>query len=224
MVDPLVREAKQLYGRPREEFTAARNLRAKELRKKDPGLATEVARLAKPTVAAAAVNELVREDPSEVRALLQSARRLRQAQEQAVAGRAGPDVNAAIAEHRAALDRVVRDLRGRGVAGATLEKAMQTLRAASLDPELQPLLERGTLAQDLRASGFGLDPSLVPAAPRKRREAPAKPRPDADDARRRREAEAALAAAERKAEAARRELARAEADVERARRTVDELG
>ena len=232
MAEPLVREAQELYARPREEFTAARNLRAKELKKDDPGLAAEVAKLAKPTVAAAAVNDLVREDPSEVRALVQSARRLREAQEKAVSGKKGPDVATAVREYRDALDRVVRDLRRRKVGGATLEKATQTLRAASLDPELQPLLERGTLTEDLRASGFGLDPSLVPATPRKAaaRKPAKKPDPKAEERRRReararlREAESALVDAERRAKTARREAEEAAAEVERARRAVDELG
>ena len=81
--------------------TAARNERAKELKKDDPELAASVAGLPKPSVAAAALNELVREDPSEVRALIQSGKRLRQAQEAAVSGKKGADLNAAIQEHRA---------------------------------------------------------------------------------------------------------------------------
>ena len=90
---------------------------------------------------------------------------MRQAQEAAVSGKKGADLNAAIKEHRAALDRVQRDLRRRKLSGPTVEKAMQTLRVTSVDPELQPLLERGILHEDLTASGFGLDPGLVPAQP-----------------------------------------------------------
>ena len=70
MADTLVRETQKLYGLPLSEFTAARNARAKELRKDDSELAAAVAVLPKPSVAAAALNELVREDPSEVRALV----------------------------------------------------------------------------------------------------------------------------------------------------------
>ena len=139
-----------------------------------------MAALPKPSVAAAALNELLREDPSEVRALIQSGKRLRQAQEAAVSGKKGADLNAAIQEHRAALDRVQRDLRRRKLSGATLEKAIKTLRVTSVDPELQPLLERGILHEDLTASGFGLDPGLVPARPkqpRQRAKPAAKPKP-----------------------------------------------
>ena len=123
MADPLAREQLKLYGLPQAEFTAARNARAKELRKDDPELAATVAALPKPTAAAAALNELVREDPSEARALIQSGKRLREAQEAAVAGKRGADLTKAIDEHRAALDRMQRDLRRRKLSGATVDKA-----------------------------------------------------------------------------------------------------
>ncbi|HUH14733.1 MAG TPA: hypothetical protein VML35_02495 [Gaiellaceae bacterium] len=230
MADPLDRESVALYGRPRAEFTAARNLRAKELKPDDPELAAAVEALPKPTVAAAALNELVREDPSEIRALVQSGKRLREAQEKAVAGKQGPNLAAAIAEHRAALDRVRRDLQRRKLSGATLEKALKTVRIASLDPETQPLLGRGTLAEDLTASGFGLDPGLVAAQPKGAKPKPAPPKPDrkAEEKRRReaqsrlRDAEAALEEAEQRAKAAQRDVERAAAEVERARRRAEE--
>ena len=233
MAEPLVRESQKLYALPLSEFTAARNARAKALKPKDPELAASVAALPKPSVAAGALNELVHEDPSEVRALVQSGKRLRQAQEAAVSGKKGADLNEAIAEHRGALDRVQRDLRRRKLSGPTLEKATQTLRVASLDPELWPLLERGLLHEDLTASGFGLDPGLVPARatpkPKPAAKKPAPPKPDkAAEKRRRearerlREAKAALAEAEKRARTAERELQRARADLERAQERADE--
>jgi hypothetical protein len=230
VADALVQESQKLYRLPLSEFTAARNARAKTLKQDDPELAAAVAGLPKPSVAAAALNELVREDPSEVRALIQSGKRLRQAQEAAVAGKKGADLNASIKEHRAALDRVQRDLRRRKLSGPTVEKAMQTLRVTSVDPELQPLLERGILHEDLTASGFGLDPSLVPAQTQKRAPAPKapkpppKPKPDPKLRAKLKSAEAELAKAERRAEQALSALERARQDAERARRAVDEAG
>src|ERR687897_810615 len=231
MAEPLARETQNLYGLPLGEFTAARNARAKALKQQDPELAAAVAALPKPSAAAGALNELAREDPSEVRALIQSGKRLRAAQEAAVAGKEGADLNEAVAEHRTALDRVTRDLRRRKLSGPTLEKATQTLRVASLDPELWPLLERGLLHEDLAASGFGLDPSLVPAAPKKK-PAPQQAPPKEDkreQQRRRREAERDLDAAEKalgearnRAEKALRDVEEATAEVERARKAVDE--
>ena len=233
MADPLARETQKLYAQPLAKFTAARNARAKALKKDDPELAAEVARLPKPSVAAAALNELVHEDPSEVRALIQSGKRLRQAQEAAVAGKKGADLNEAIQEHRTALERVQRDLRRRNLSGPTLEKATQTLRVASVDAELAPLLERGVLHEDLASAGFGLDPGILPAAPRRKPEP--KQRTAKEDTRaterRRREAgreldaaEEALAAARTRAEKALRDVEQATAAAERARRALDDLG
>lgn len=229
MADPLLRETEKLYGLPVAEFTPARNARAKELRKDDPELAAAVGKLPKPSVAAAAVNELVREDPSEVRALVQAGKRLRAAQERAVQGRSA-GLDAAVREHRDALERVQRDLRRRKLSGQTLERATRTLRVASLDPALHPLLERGVLHEDVEAAGFGLDPGIVPARPAGRKRPAPKPKDDAKAHRRReaqaqlREAEAALEAAQRRAKAALREVEKAEAGVERARRAVDDAG
>ena len=176
-----------------------------------------------------------------MRALVQSGKRLRQAQEAAVSGKKGADLNEAIKEHRVALDRVQRDLRRRKLSATTIDRATQTLRVASLDPELWPLLERGLLYEDLTASGFGLDPGIVPARPpqkpkqkptpaAKKPVPPPKPKPDkkAAEQRRRearerlREAKAVLAEVEKRARAAARELERATADVQRAQQRLDE--
>ena len=231
MAEPLVRESQKLYALPLSEFTLARNARAKALKRDDPELAAAVAALPKPSVAAGALNELVHEDPSEIRALIQSGRRLRQAQEAAVAGKKGADLNAAIAEHRGALDRLQRDLRRRKLSGPTLEKATQTLRVASLDPDLWPLLERGLLHEDLTASGFGLDPGLVAARTKKRaapKEAPPKVDKRAEERRRRAQreldsAEQALDSARKRAERALEEVEQATAEVESARAALAEL-
>ena len=173
MAEPLVRETQKLYGLPLSQFTAARNARAKALRKSDPELAAAVAALPKPSVSAGALNELVHEDPSEVRALVQSGKRLRQAQEAAVSGKKGADLNEAIKEHRVALDRVQRDLRRRKLSATTIDRATQTLRVASLDPELWPLLERGLLYEDLTASGLRSRPRHRPRSPAAEAEAEA---------------------------------------------------
>ena len=167
-----------------------------------------------------------------MRALVQSGKRLRAAQEAAVAGKKGADLNEAVAEHRTALDRVQRDLRRRKLSGPTLEKATQTLRVASIDPELWPLLERGLLHEDLTSSGFGLDPGIVPQqrTAAKPKPAKAKPKPDRKaEAKRHREAlervraaEANLAEAERRARAALRDVEKATAEVERARARAEE--
>ena len=68
----LAREAGKLYELPADEYTKARNDRAKALRKDDPELAAEVAKLPKPSAAAAAVNMIARRETSEVRALMKA--------------------------------------------------------------------------------------------------------------------------------------------------------
>ncbi len=110
MADALAKEKIVLYGLPRGDFTAAKAARSKELRKQDPDLAKAVAALPKPSVAGEALNALARDDPSDVRALVQSGKRLRTAQEAAVAGKRGKALSAALDEHRAALERVQRSL------------------------------------------------------------------------------------------------------------------
>ena len=165
----LAREAKALYELPANEFTTGRNDRAKALRKENPELAAQVAKLPKPTAAAAAVNMLARRDPSEVRALIQAGKRLRDAQERAVAGRrGGENLQEAVREHRAALERVQREVRRLRLSESVLERAVSTFRAASIDPELQPLLERGLLAREVESAGFAIDPSLAVAPAGKR--------------------------------------------------------
>lgn len=217
----LARETAELYGLPADEFTAARNARAKELKPESPDLAAALAKLPKPSAAAAAVNRIARREPSEVRALIQAGKRLRQAQEAAVAGKSS-DLQGAVAEHRAALERVQREARKLKLSAAVLERVVATVRAASVDPELQRLLERGLLAREVEGSGFSLDPSLVAAVPA-RKAASAKPtKPKVDEAAkaRLRKAKERLAAASKEAAAAEKELARAEREAERAAEAV----
>lgn len=215
----LARETAALYDLSASEFTAARNARAKELRKEDPELAAEVAKLPKPSAAAAAVNRLARRDPSEVRALIQAGKRLRDAQERAVAGRSGGEnLQDAVREHRAALERVQRETRKLRLSEAVLERAVATLRAASIDPELQPLLERGLLAHEVESAGFAIDPGIAVAPVRKPSSRPA----PKETGKQRQAARAKLKAATEALAAARREAAAAERELKRAQRAADE--
>ena len=226
----LAGEAAGLYGLPADEFTAARNTRAKELKGEQPELAAAVAKLPKPTAAAAAVNRLAREEPSEVRALVQAGRRLREAQETALSGAAANDVAAATRDHRDALERVRREARRLRLSDAVLERVTSTLRAASVDPELQPLLERGLLAREVESAGFGLDPGIVvaaaPLAPRPegaKKESATKARTELKEAQERlAEAKRATAAAEQERRRIAQELEGAEAGAERAQQELEQ--
>ena len=215
---PLSREAAKLYALSEAEYTRARNARAKELRPSDPQLAAAVAKLPKPSRPLATINHLANEDPSEIRALIQSGKRLRKLQEDAVRGTSQPSgFAAASTEFREALDRVQRQARASGLTDAMLVRVASTLRAAALDPELQPLLERGVLAEEPDPAGFAFDPSLIPAAPTT---APAK-KPKPDNAKLKR-AQQRVKDAKKNAEEAQRALARARKALEAAEHAVAE--
>src|ERR1700712_153141 len=78
--DALVEVADELYGLTPEEFTAARNARAKAAQADgDRALADAVKALAKPTAAAWLANQLVRQDPDALDPLLELGSALREA-------------------------------------------------------------------------------------------------------------------------------------------------
>jgi len=155
-------EIDQLFALPLDEFTAARNELARRLKQEgDAEVAEAVRGLAKPTVAAWAVNQLARREPEAVRALLNVAARLRSAQERALGGeRAADALRAAQSEER----EVIRDLTrraeeilledGRPAIGQTLERVSSTLRAAAVADPGREVLREGRLSGDVEVSGF----------------------------------------------------------------------
>lgn len=247
VVPNLDEELGRLYALPLEEFTSARNDLAKRLRQAGQReRADEVKALPKPSLPVWAVNQLARRRPADVRALLDAAERLREAQERALAGKSS-DVGGAMKTERQA----VRTLTGAlgeilGPRAATnAERVAALLRAAAVDEEGRRLLDSGRLTGELEPTGFELFAGAAPAAParaprrtdRKRDET----RPRRDDVReekRRRAGEArarvkeleaelkrlraAATDAEREAERARGLAEAAEQDAERACRRVAE--
>lgn len=158
-------EAERLYGLPLEEFTAARDALARELRADDrTEEAKEVAALRKPVLAAWVVNRLARNERDDVRTLVESAKGIR-------SRRAGAEE-----DFRDALDRLSASARTLLLAekrstDTTLQKVAATLRAgAASDPDL---LLAGTLAQPIETTGFGAMAGASPA-PRKSRARTAK--------------------------------------------------
>ena len=140
-------EAERLYGLPLDEFTAARDARARELRQDgDRQKAAEVAALRKPVLAAWVVNMLARDERGDIRELVAAAKGIK-------AGEGEAD-----AAFREALERLtdagrrLLEAEGRST-DATLHQVAGTLRAAAAsDPEL---LASGTLTQPIEPSGFG---------------------------------------------------------------------
>jgi hypothetical protein len=171
-------EIDRLYELPLEEFTAARNELAKRLKQDgDAEAAERVRRLAKPSVAAWAVNQLARREPEAVRSLLNVGARLRNAQERSLKGeRAADELRAGQAEEREVIQKLTRAadalLRGggRAASGTTLERVASLLRAAAVsDPAA---LREGRLTGDIESTGFDAFAGMeVPKG--RRRSAPA---------------------------------------------------
>jgi hypothetical protein len=242
--DDLGQEVDALHALPLSEFIPARDALVRRLRgegRRDE--AAEVGRLRRPTVPAWGVNRAVREAPEETEALLAAGEALRTAQAALLRGGDAGDMREAQAAARAAeaamLARVrsILDEAKRGGQGA-LERVRETLHAAVVDEAAAARLREGRLATELTAAGlgggFGVADDLAAERPSRRSRAAAEPEPEPERPRRtasraparpsaaedrgRRKAEAALEALE----AARRDVADAEAGAEAAAAAVAE--
>jgi hypothetical protein len=221
----------RLYGGDLDRFVAARAEAAKALRaEKRRDEAAAVAALRKPTVAAAAVNRVVRSEPKLLEALLDAGDRLREVQLNA--GSAG-DLRKAVEDESRALDALAKAAAKIAGGEATLAKVRETLHAAALDPELGAELRAGALVKEAQAVGFPLGISVPPerARPRAGEKAvpkrAAKPRPAAEEppvdaaaARRIEKAAADAARAHEELEAAAADLAQARDEVAAAERAL----
>ena len=209
---PPERRVDALYGLPLDEFTAARNALAKEL--KDDG----VRALAKPSQVAWAINQAARADKLSLRRLLKAADALRAAQEKALSGKRVDLAGAQQREREAvrALARAAVDALGRATQAERIER---TLSAAALDPDARELLRAGRLTAEVEPSGFGaLAGMKLPPAPKA-----ATPKRDEAKERRRRELRAAAVAAERRAQKLEREAARARQEADDAAAALAQL-
>jgi len=221
--------ADRLYALPPEEFTAARDQEAKQA--DSAYLRKAITSLRKPTAAAHAVNQLVRDRTDDMNALLAL----------------GEDLRAAMSSDPAEVRRLT-DERRKLIAGlldpdlspAVREEVSATLEAATADPDLAAEVRAGRNQRPLQYVGFG---SAMPMA--KKEPAPAEPSPDltaardrvlelsgiADDAQRRyeaavktaTEARSILEAAEAERAEAHKEAKAAHAEAEKARRELGRL-
>ena len=228
-------EIDRLFDAPLADFTAARDEVARELKAAGKAeRAAEVAALRKPTVPVWVVNQLARRQRRDVDLLLDAGHRLRAAQgesdpEQArEAFQRGRDAERdALKRLRAAAEELLLSEQGKAT-GAMVERALATLRAASVTEEGRELLARGRLTEELTTTGFDLAATLVPprAAPRRARktDAVASARAEVDRAKAEsREAAGRLRDAERRAASLRKELDAAEAEVEAARAEAEKV-
>lgn len=230
----------RLYAAPLESFVAERTREAKALRAGgDKAGADEVAKLAKPTAAAWALNHLAREEPGVVGAWLAAAEELREASTHAKQV-GGDAVRAAMAEHRDATSRLL-DLAGqrakpggRPLSEAMLERVRSMLQAATADAGLAEELEAGRLTEERPPAEVVRRPaggarSETKAKRRPGGKAKAKPRPkrDPEAAARKAELKRRVSAARKEARRLRKEADRrdaaaraADAGLEEARRTL----
>jgi len=169
-------ELDRLYGLPLGEFTSARDELAKTLRAQgDADRAREVKKLRKPTVAVWLVNHLAHERQLDVQRLLKAGDALTKSQ--AAAGKpetfseARRDERHALAQ----LAKAARELAGReSIGSSAVDRAIETLRAASVTEEGRELLRRGRLTEELEPPGFE---ALTGVAKPARKDAPAKTKP-----------------------------------------------
>lgn len=233
--DALTGAADELYGLVPEEFTAARNARAREA--KDAGdreLADRIGAFRKPSPAAWILNQLVRRSPDELDDLHDLGEELRAAQ----ASGDGRALTRIGGERRRLLSAVLQqaielaDAADRSPSRAVLDEVEQTLIAATVDEAADAAVATGRLVRSLQAVGFepveldGAVAGEASAAPRpKRRTRPTEPSGRRGRAERseRADRDARAERAERDAQAERDRAARtqAEADVREARNRAE---
>jgi hypothetical protein len=162
-----------LYGLPLERFIPERAALARELRSAGRRQeATAVAALRKPSIAAWAVNQLVRGQRRAVTDLLKAGDALRDAQSGVLAGHAEPGaLRRATERERAAVDVLLDQARrldsseGHELSPVILERVADTLHAAALGEDARALVSPGRLERELRHVGLGDAGLANPARP-----------------------------------------------------------
>jgi hypothetical protein len=228
--EELLAVAERLYAGPVEEFTEARNAAAKGVEKQ---LAAQVKKLKKPSVAAWAINLLVRSETEQIDSVLEVAASLRAAAE----ALDGDELRALTRQRRqltSALATAARShAREAGVrlTGPVVDQVEGMLTAAMLDPVAAQVVRTGRVVTAFTSTGVSdLDVDAVvavpgaldvQATPRPAQEAPAHEGPPdlrvvPDDAAKRAAAQDALEEAEQ-------HVSQAEAELAEVARSVDDL-
>ena len=229
-------DADDLYGLPLDQFVAERGALAKALRadgRRDE--AKDVSALRKPSVAAWAVNQLVRSQAKAFDRLLEAGDELVAVQAGVLAGEREPtELREAVAAQRAAADQLVEaaggllSAEGHELSPAVLDRVADTLQAAALDPEAREQVRGARLERELRHVGLGAGglASAPAGSPTKSRsKKPTEPKPAKAKSAKPAKAKSAKPAAPTRADAkqaerdrlqARRSARHAEADARRA--------
>jgi hypothetical protein len=173
----------ELYGLPLDRFIPERNALAKALRnggERERG--AEVAGLRKPSVAAWAVNQLVRTQKRAIGELLEAGDGLRHAHDEVLAGRGdGGSLRAAVERERRAVESLIGSAGGlltsdgHELSPTIIDRVADTLHAAALDDDARAQVSDGRLERELRHVGLGMaaaaggGPAPAPRAPREPR-------------------------------------------------------
>ena len=152
-----------LYGMPLDRFVPERTALARELRNAgERERAGEVAALKKPSVAAWAVNQLVRTQRRAVAELLEAGEGLRSAQDDVLAGRGDArSLRAAVERERLAVQKLadaaggLLSSKGQELSETIVERVSDTLHAAALDDDAREQVSAGRLERELRHVGLG---------------------------------------------------------------------
>jgi hypothetical protein len=154
----------ELYGLPLDRFTPERNALARELRNAgEREQAADVAALRKPSVAAWAVNQLVRTQKRAIGELFEAGDALRGAHDAVLAGRGdGSSLRTAVERERATVESLIQaaggllSTDGHELSSTIVERVADTLNAAALDDDARAQVRDGRLERELRHIGLGL--------------------------------------------------------------------
>jgi hypothetical protein len=215
-----------LYGLPLDRFVPERDALVKALRKEGRrDDAAEVAALRKPSVAAWAVNQVIRTQRDAVADLFEAGDALQRAHSQLLAGRGdGNALREALAQEREAVSELVEkargllDSEGHELTQTMFDRVSETLHAAALDPDARAQAVDGCLQRELRHIGVGggVGPSAPARGPRQARARDEPKESAAGGARKARERTKRLEAARKAEGQARRQAERAARELERA--------
>ncbi|MDQ3932962.1 MAG: hypothetical protein M3252_09025 [Actinomycetota bacterium] len=163
-------DVKDLYAGPLEEFVERRNALSRALRAAgEREAADEVRALRKPSVAAWALNQLVRRRAREVERFLTVADRLRDVQRRALDSDTSRwELRATSSDYRDAMEELGRHAAAileevGSSAGAHRAEVTASLQAAAVDDEARRQLRAGTLARPFPAPGLVALTANLPA-------------------------------------------------------------
>ena len=152
----------ELYALPLDEFTGARNARAKELASSgDKDRAAAIKAVKKPSVPAWAVDQVARKHAKDLEALFDLGAQLRDAQRKLMRSGDTDAVRDAQAAERAAVKGLVAKAKailteaGYKPNEGTLERIADTFYATAVDEEGRERVRTGTLDKELKRVGFG---------------------------------------------------------------------